>query len=51
MATKSDGKGGVAPREWAKHLRPFGKQQHNKLVRADGKKKIKESLDNPPKKV
>lgn len=42
MATKSKGKGGVAPRQWAKHLRPYWKQEHNSRVRQDGKREIEE---------
>ena len=43
MASASKGKGSVKTREWAKHLRPFGKRQQQKGVRADGKKQEKEN--------
>ena len=44
MASSSKGKGSVKTREWAKHLRPYGKKCQNKVVRNDGKKKINEVL-------
>lgn len=31
-------KGNISPREWAKHLRPFGKRAVNKRIRKDGKR-------------
>ena len=34
-------KGNVRPAEWRKHMRPFGKRQHNKKVRQKGKKDVR----------
>jgi hypothetical protein len=42
MSSSAKGKGSVKTREWAKHLRPLGKKLQNKLVRNDGKKRIRE---------
>jgi hypothetical protein len=44
MATKSDGKGGIAPKFWGKHLRKVWRRYHNKRVRKDGGKKIATEL-------
>lgn len=41
MASASKGKGWVAPLEWAKHLKKFGKRLFNRRVRNDGKNQIK----------
>lgn len=46
MSSVSKGKGAVAPREWAKHLRPFGKRRAAKDVRKDGIKQIKDILED-----
>lgn len=39
MASKRDG---VKTREWAKHLRKWGKRQQQKLSRSHGKKQAHE---------
>lgn len=41
MATSSKSKGSVAPIEWAKHLRPWGKRVQNGKIRRDGKEQIR----------
>jgi hypothetical protein len=46
MSSTSKGKGAVKTREWAKHLKPFGKKQAAKDVRNDGKKQIKDSEED-----
>jgi len=46
MSSVSKGKGAVFTRDWAKHLRPYGKRQAAKDVRKDGKKQIKEILED-----
>ena len=46
MSSTSKGKGSVKTREWAKHLKPFGKKQAAKDVRKDGKKQIKDSEED-----
>lgn len=45
MASSAQGKGSVKTREWAKHLRPFGKKVQQSLVREDGKKQALETED------
>lgn len=45
MSSASKGKGSVKPRERAKHLKPFGKQQAAKDVRKDGKKQIEKAVE------
>lgn len=46
MSSVSKSKGAVSTREWAKHLRPFGKRRAAKDVRKDGIKQIKEILND-----
>lgn len=45
MASSAKGRGSVKTREWAKHLRPFGKKVQQNLVREDGKKQALETDD------
>ena len=49
MASSSKMRGAVKTVEWAKHLRPFGKKQQNRVVREDGKKQIKNELTEDDK--
>ena len=44
MSSQRERKGGVAPPEWAKHLRPTGKRRHNKAVRRDQPARIAQEL-------
>ena len=46
MSSVSKGKGAVKTKEWAKHLRPFGKRQAAKSVRKDGIKQIKDETND-----
>jgi hypothetical protein len=41
MASASQGKGGIRPKEWWKHLR-WRKKCHQKTVRQDGKRQLRE---------
>ncbi len=41
MASASQGRGGVRPKEWWKHLRWMKKYQQ-KIVRQDGKRQVRE---------
>ena len=43
MAHKTSLRG---PTEWAKHLRRFGKKEHAKRERGDGKKIVKECVED-----
>lgn len=45
MSSVSKGKGAVKTKQWAKHLRPFGKKEQNRLVRRDGKKQIRRATE------
>lgn len=49
MASSAKGKGNVKSVEWWKHLRER-KRAQNRLVRQDGKKQIKNELEETDKK-